>query len=57
MHIHVITYITLDFWIKLKLIMSNPLTIQKLHIRHFSVSSFTVGRILYFQVPLLPIIV
>jgi hypothetical protein len=35
MHIHVITYITLFFWIKLKLIMPNFLTIQKTNIRHF----------------------
>jgi hypothetical protein len=35
MHIHVITYITLFFWINLKLIMPNFLTIQKPDIRHF----------------------
>jgi hypothetical protein len=35
MHIHVITYITQFFSIKLKLIMSNFLTIQKLDIMHF----------------------
>jgi hypothetical protein len=35
MHIHVVTYITLVFWIKLKLIMPNSLTIQKPDIRHF----------------------
>jgi hypothetical protein len=28
MHVHVVTYITLVFWIKLKLIVSNSLTIQ-----------------------------
>jgi hypothetical protein len=35
MHIHVITYIALIFWIKLKLKMPNFLTIQKSDIRHF----------------------
>jgi hypothetical protein len=40
MHIYVITYITLVFWIKLKLIMPSFLTIQKPDIRHFSVSGF-----------------
>jgi hypothetical protein len=40
MHIHVITYITVVFWIKLKLKMPISLTIQKTDIRHFSVSSF-----------------
>jgi hypothetical protein len=28
MHVHVVTYIILVFWIKLKLIVSNSLTIQ-----------------------------
>jgi hypothetical protein len=41
MHIHIITYITL-FSVKLKLKMSKFLTIQKLDIRHFSVSGFFV---------------
>jgi hypothetical protein len=40
MHINVVTYITLVFWIKLKLIMPNSLTIQKPDIRHFSISGF-----------------
>jgi hypothetical protein len=40
MHIHVITYITLVFWIKLKLKMHISLTIQKPDIRHFSSSGF-----------------
>jgi hypothetical protein len=40
MHIHVITYITLYFWIKLKLKMSNFLTIQTSDIRYLSVSGF-----------------
>jgi hypothetical protein len=40
MHIHVITYITVIFWIKLKLKMHISLTIQKPDIRHFSVSGF-----------------
>jgi hypothetical protein len=35
MHIHVITYITMFLWIKLKLIMPKFLTIQKPDIRHF----------------------
>jgi hypothetical protein len=43
MHIRVITYITLVFWIKLKLIMHNFLTIQKPDIRHFSISGFAVA--------------
>jgi hypothetical protein len=43
MRIHVVTYITLVFWIKLKLIMSNFLTIQKPSIRHFSVRGFVVA--------------
>jgi hypothetical protein len=42
MHIHVVTYITLVFWIKLKLIVLISLTIQKPDIRHFSVSCFAV---------------
>jgi hypothetical protein len=40
MHIHVIAYITLFFWIKLKLKMSISLTFQKPDISHFSVSGF-----------------
>jgi hypothetical protein len=40
MHIHVITYITVVFWIKLKLKMQISLTIQKPDIRHFFVSGF-----------------
>jgi hypothetical protein len=43
MHIHVVTYITLVFWIKLKLKMPISLTIQKPDIRHFSVSGFAVA--------------
>ena len=43
MHIHVITYIALIFWIKLKLKMPNFLTIQKSDIRHFSVSGFAAA--------------
>jgi hypothetical protein len=43
MHIHVVTYITLVFWIKLKLIMSNFQTIQKPGIMHFSVRDFAVA--------------
>jgi hypothetical protein len=43
MHIHVVAYITLVFWIKLKLIMPFSLTIQKPNIRHFSVSSFAAA--------------
>ena len=43
MHIHVITYITVIFWIKLKLKMSISPTIQKPYIRHFSVSGFVVA--------------
>jgi hypothetical protein len=39
-HIYVITYMTLFFWIKLKLKMPTFLTIQKSDIRHFSVSGF-----------------
>jgi hypothetical protein len=40
MHIHVITCITVIFWIKLKLRMHTSPTIQKPDIRHFSVSGF-----------------
>jgi hypothetical protein len=40
MHIYVITYITVVFWIKLKLKMPICPTIQKPDIRHFSVSGF-----------------
>ena len=43
MHIHVITYIALIFWIKLKLKMCISLTIQKPDIRHFSVSGFAAA--------------
>jgi hypothetical protein len=43
MHIHVVTYITVIFWIKLKLKMHISLTIQKLDIRHFSVSGFAAA--------------
>jgi hypothetical protein len=35
MHIHVVTYITVIFWIKLKLKMPICPTIQKPDIRHF----------------------
>jgi hypothetical protein len=38
MHIHVVTYITVIFSIKLKLKMHVSLTIQKPDLRHFSVS-------------------
>jgi hypothetical protein len=41
MHIHVVTYITVIFWIKLKLLIS--LTIQKSDIRNFSVSGFATA--------------
>jgi hypothetical protein len=40
MHIHVVTYINVVFWIKLKLKMHISLTIQNPDIRHFSVSGF-----------------
>jgi hypothetical protein len=40
MHIHVVTYITMIFWIKLKLKMPIFLTIQKPDFRHFFVSGF-----------------
>jgi hypothetical protein len=43
MHIHIITYITLVFRIKLKLILPNFLTIQTLDIRHFSVIGFAAA--------------
>jgi hypothetical protein len=43
MHIHVVTYITLVFWIKLKLKMPISLTIQKPDIRHFSISGFAAA--------------
>jgi hypothetical protein len=43
MHIHVIIYITMGFWIKLKLIMPNFLTMPKPDIRHFSASGFVVA--------------
>jgi hypothetical protein len=43
MHIHVITYITLFFCIKLKLEMPKFLTIQKSDVSHFSVSGFAVA--------------
>ena len=42
MHIHVVTYITVIFWIKLKLKMPIYPTIQKPDIRYFSVSGFDV---------------
>jgi hypothetical protein len=43
MHKHVVTYITLVFWIKLKLKMPISLTIQKPDIRHFYVSGFAAA--------------
>jgi hypothetical protein len=43
MHIHVVTYITVIFWIKLKLKMYISLTIQKPDIRYFSVSGFAAA--------------
>jgi hypothetical protein len=43
MHKHVVTYITVIFWIKLKLKMRINLTIQKPDIRHFSVSGFAIA--------------
>jgi hypothetical protein len=43
MHIHVVTYITLVFWIKLKLIMPNFSNNSKPDIRHFSVSGFATA--------------
>jgi hypothetical protein len=42
MHIHVVTYIAVIFWIKLKLKMPISPTIQKPDIRHFSVSGFAI---------------
>jgi hypothetical protein len=42
-HIHVVTCITMIFWIKLKLKMSISPTFQKSDIRHFSVSSFAAA--------------
>ena len=42
-HIHVVTYLTVIFWIKLKLKIPIFLTIQKPDIRHFSVSGFVVA--------------
>jgi hypothetical protein len=43
MHIHVIIYITVIFWIKLELKMHISLTIQKPDIRHFHVSGFAAA--------------
>jgi hypothetical protein len=43
MHIHDITYITLFFYINLKLKIPKFLTIQKSDNRHFSVSGFVVA--------------
>ena len=43
MHIPVVTYIIVIFWIKLKLKMPISLTIQKPDIRHFSVSGFVAA--------------
>jgi hypothetical protein len=43
MHIYVVTYITVIFWIKLKLKILISLTIQKPNIRHFSVSGFAAA--------------
>jgi hypothetical protein len=40
MHIHVVTYITVIFWIKLKLKMPISQTIQKPDFRHYSLSDF-----------------
>jgi hypothetical protein len=40
MHIHIITYTTLFFRIKLNLIMPKFLTLQLPDIRHFSISGF-----------------
>jgi hypothetical protein len=42
-HIYVVTYIVVIFWIKLKLEMTISLTIQKPDIRHFSVSGFAAA--------------
>jgi hypothetical protein len=43
MHIHAVTYITVIFWIKLKLKMSISPTIKKPDFRHFSVSGFAMA--------------
>jgi hypothetical protein len=43
MHIYVVTYITVIFWIKLKLKIPISLTIQKPDIRHFPISGFVVA--------------
>jgi hypothetical protein len=43
MYIHVVTYVTVIFWIKLKLKMHISPTIQKPDIRHFSVSGFAAA--------------
>jgi hypothetical protein len=43
MHIHAVTYITVIFWIKLKLKMPISPTIQKPDFRHFSVSGFAAA--------------
>jgi hypothetical protein len=43
MHIYAVTYITVIFWIKLKLKMSICPTIQKPDIRHFPVSGFVAA--------------
>jgi hypothetical protein len=43
MHRHFITYITVIFWIKLKLKMHISLTIQKPDIRYSSVSGFAAA--------------
>jgi hypothetical protein len=43
MHIHVVTYIAVIFWIKLKLKMPICPTIQKPNIRHFSVSGIAAA--------------
>jgi hypothetical protein len=43
MHIHIVTYITVIFWTKLKLKMPISLIIQKHDIRHFSVSGFAAA--------------
>jgi uncharacterized membrane protein len=43
MHISVITFIMLYFWIKLNMKMYKFLTIQKPDVRHFSVSGFAIA--------------
>jgi hypothetical protein len=48
LHIHIITYITLFFWVKLTLIMPNLLTIQKPDIRHFLISFFFIALLSLF---------